>query len=205
MGSDQVVLQLQPLVREPLVVPHHRILKFVRRVEDEALSVVGAAALPAVGTESGPKHPLANVQQAVPAPPPEALWREHLRGVMKAKRQGTRFHPEEVAQPDRYFEGATRAVYVNVYERNRVARAAFVDHYHAVCQVCDVDFGERYGDIGEGFIHVHHLKPLSEIRRGYEVDAVRDLRPVCPNCHAMLHQQDPPLTIAQLRKMMRRP
>ncbi len=36
--------------------------------------------------------------------------------------------------------------------------------------------------MGEGFIHVHHLKPLSEVGYEYRVDPIRDLRPVCPNC-----------------------
>ena len=48
-----------------------------------------------------------------------------------------------------------------------------------------------YGDIGKGFIHVHHLTPLWDIRQGYEVNPVKDLRPVCPNCHAMLHRGTP--------------
>ena len=38
-----------------------------------------------------------------------------------------------------------------------------------------------------GFIHVHHLRPLSEIRGEYMVDPVADLCPVCPNCHAVIH------------------
>ncbi len=59
-----------------------------------------------------------------------------------------------------------------------------------------------YGQIGEGFIHVHHLKPLSEIGQEYEVDPIEDLRPVCPNCHAMLHRKKPPYTIEQLKDLI---
>lgn len=112
-------------------------------------------------------------------------------------------HPEEVVDPSRYVEGATRTVTVNLYERNAAARAACIAHYGTRCRVCRIDFGARYGAIGEGFIHVHHVKPLSEIRAEYVVDPIGDLRPVCPNCHAMLHRQDPPLTIADLARIMK--
>lgn len=108
--------------------------------------------------------------------------------------------PDEVSQPERYPEGATWTVTVNAYERNRKARAACVRHHGTRCAVCDMDFAERYGPIGAGFIHVHHLKQMSEVREEYEVDPVKDLRPVCPNCHAMLHR----MSLEDLRRQMRR-
>ncbi|HHO0788469.1 HNH endonuclease [Aeromonas allosaccharophila] len=64
-----------------------------------------------------------------------------------------------------------------------------------------IDFGEKYGELGKGFIHVHHMMPLSEIGEEYVVDPIKDLIPVCPNCHAMLHRRNPPLTIDDLRKL----
>lgn len=45
---------------------------------------------------------------------------------------------------------------------------------------------------------MHHLTQLSKIGQGYEVDPVNDLRPVCPNCHAMLHKRNPPYAIDKL-------
>jgi hypothetical protein len=107
-------------------------------------------------------------------------------------------HPEELADPTQYFEGAVRTVAVNAYERNRAARAKCTNHYGTGCVVCGFDFGVTYGDIGEGFIHVHHLKPLSTIKQGYEVNPIVDLRPVCANCHAMLHRRMPPYSIEEL-------
>ncbi|RME44545.1 MAG: HNH endonuclease, partial [Chloroflexi bacterium] len=59
----------------------------------------------------------------------------------------------------------------------------------------------EYGELGKGFIHVHHVIPLSEIDSRYEVDPINDLCPVCPNCHAMIHREEPPLTIKQLREI----
>lgn len=43
---------------------------------------------------------------------------------------------------------------------------------------------------------------MSQIRENYQVDPIKDLRPVCPNCHAMIHRQKEPLTIEELKKIM---
>ena len=45
-----------------------------------------------------------------------------------------------------------------------------------------------YGELGQGFIHVHHIVPISKIGKEYKIDPINDLVPVCPNCHAMLHR-----------------
>ena len=112
-------------------------------------------------------------------------------------------HPAEEAEPETYEEGATALVEVNRHERSKAARRACLKHYGAECQVCGLRFEERYGEIGEGFIEVHHEVPLSETDGTSEVDPIEDLKPVCPNCHAMLHQKTPPLTIEELRDLLR--
>lgn len=103
-------------------------------------------------------------------------------------------------------EGAVKLVTVNRYERNRFARKRCIETFGYRCSVCEIDFSERYGQVGRGFIHVHHLVPLSEIGERYEVDPVTDLRPVCPNCHAMLHHRTVvPRTIEELRRILNTP
>jgi 5-methylcytosine-specific restriction protein A len=99
-------------------------------------------------------------------------------------------------------EGMKRTVTVNAYERNGSARQKCIDHWGSQCAVCKIDFAETYGAIGDGFIHVHHLVPLASIGQTYELNPVDDLRPVCPNCHAMLHKRTPPYTIAELQEIM---
>jgi len=108
-------------------------------------------------------------------------------------------YPDELDVSEKLFEGIPKTVLVNSYERNPMARAKCIAHHGVQCVVCNFDFEKLYGDIGKGFIHVHHLTQLSEIRQGYEVDPVNDLRPVCPNCHAMLHKRNPPFTIDELK------
>jgi hypothetical protein len=95
--------------------------------------------------------------------------------------------PEEIPSGSVYNEGAVRRVDVNRYERDPGARAACIQHYGTDCFICGFSFGAVYGPLAEGFIHVHHLKPLSEIGEEYVVDPIADLRPVCPNCHAFIH------------------
>ncbi len=65
-----------------------------------------------------------------------------------------------------------------------------------------LSFGSRYGDIAEGFIHFHHLHSLSEVKEAHLVDPVKDLRTVCPNCHAVLHRREPPYSLEEVREML---
>lgn len=110
---------------------------------------------------------------------------------------------DEIDENKTYIEGAVKQVKVNVFERNTQARSMNIRRYGASCVVCGFDFGKKFGEIGEGFIHVHHLFPLSKIRKGYKLNPIDDLRPVCPNCHAMLHQKKPePYTIEELRSIL---
>jgi 5-methylcytosine-specific restriction enzyme A len=86
--------------------------------------------------------------------------------------------------------------------RRLEARNACIAHYGAVCQVCKFDFSSTYGQIGNGFIHVHHRVPIVSVGAEYKVRPLEDLVPVCPNCHAMLHRREPPLSVDELRAML---
>jgi 5-methylcytosine-specific restriction protein A len=107
--------------------------------------------------------------------------------------------PNEVEPDEPHVEGAVSQVLVNRYERDSKAREKCIRHHGARCQVCWFDFEATYGPIGDGFIHVHHLIELSKIGQAYEVDPINDLKPVCPNCHAMLHRRTPPYSLEELR------
>lgn len=111
---------------------------------------------------------------------------------------------EELEQPMLYGEGAQRTITINAFERSRAARAACLAHYGRRCCVCDFEGIDVYGAIGDGVIHVHHVIPVADMKREYVLDAIRDLRPVCPNCHAVIHSTRPALTIAQLRSALGR-
>ncbi len=101
-------------------------------------------------------------------------------------------------------EGAPTSALVTVYERDPVARQRCIQHYGPVCVVCGFSFEEVFGEQAAGYIHVHHIKAVSARGGSYEVDPVRDLRPVCPNCHAVIHLRQPPYSIATVKIMRRR-
>ena len=112
---------------------------------------------------------------------------------------------EEVETNIRFREGATSQTVINSYERNPQARKKCLEYYGTSCFVCEFDFGKTFGKIGEGFIHVHHLKPISEIREEYEINPVEDMRPVCPNCHAIIHRRDPVFSIEEMKTLLQSP
>ena len=120
-------------------------------------------------------------------------------GFTIVPKETTPTYPDEVLATEPHLEGAVRQVFVNAYERNSAAREKCIEHFGVGCQVCSIDFGELYGDFAAGFIHVHHIRPISSIGREYQVDPIADLIPVCPNCHAMLHRGVNPPSIEELR------
>ena len=99
-------------------------------------------------------------------------------------------------------EGSREKVEVNRYERSKINRAACITAKGYICQACGFDFRQKYGDIGDEYIHVHHIIPVSKLGEGYAIDPIDDLVPLCPNCHAMVHRRSPPLSIDELKLLM---
>lgn len=127
----------------------------------------------------------------------EVLWEGHVRTQgLEPLRQGFPDDDELV-----FPEGTAREITVKAFERSAAAVALCKAMKGTACRVCDVDFGRAYGQIGRGFIHVHHTKPLASRER--RRTTMRDLEPVCPNCHNMLHKRCPPFTIEELKEIMR--
>jgi putative restriction endonuclease len=111
--------------------------------------------------------------------------------------------PEEVPETDTYIEGAVCKVTINAYERNPEARIRCIERYGANSCVCGICFGAVYGVAAEGLIHVHHVRPLSEVGGEYIIDPIKDLRPVCPNCHAVIHRRVPPYSVEEVKSFLR--
>lgn len=72
---------------------------------------------------------------------------------------------------------------------------------HLACEVCDFEFTERYGDLGHGFIEVHHRKPVASLSPG-DKTRLEDLALVCANCHRMLHRRSALLSVEDLRAIV---
>ena len=112
--------------------------------------------------------------------------------------------PGEAKDVEVLREGVVCQVLVNAYERNSKARRRCIEHYGDHCAICEMSFGDVYGPIANGFIHVHHKSPVSRAEGEYNVHPVDDLVPVCPNCHAVIHRSDPPLEIDEVRAILSR-
>lgn len=75
------------------------------------------------------------------------------------------------------------------YERNPLARKMCLDYHGTACKVCGMDFGKTFGPEFAGKIEVHHIVPISEIGENYVIDPIKDLIPLCPNCHTAIHSK----------------
>lgn len=107
--------------------------------------------------------------------------------------------PDEV---EGFPEGAVTRITVNRYERDPRNRQAAIATHGEKCLACEFDFAESYGPIGHGYIVVHHTVPVSVIGPSYKIDPKTDLITLCANCHAMIHRENPPMSLDQLRSKL---
>lgn len=103
---------------------------------------------------------------------------------------------------DRYIEGAIRDVQMQRHERSPAARQACLSHYGFDCFGCGANLRRRYRGLQLELIHVHHEVPLATSQGSREVDPLTEMKPVCPNCHAVIHSRSPAYSIAELREML---
>lgn len=102
-----------------------------------------------------------------------------------------------------FIEGGRKMVYSTRYERHPELRARAIAIHGLRCLACDVDMGDIYGDLGRGYVHVHHKRPLSMLEGATALDPMKDLVPLCPNCHCMIHRpKNTVLTVNELRGIL---
>ena len=111
-------------------------------------------------------------------------------------------HMQLSQEVDNHFEGKRYSITVNAYERDPKARAKCIACYGCYCAVCGFDFEATYGNVGKGVIEVHHITPLSLINQEYQINPVKDLIPVCSNCHTIIHKRKPPYDIKEARGLL---
>jgi 5-methylcytosine-specific restriction enzyme A len=89
-------------------------------------------------------------------------------------------------------------------ERNRTASKNAKKFHGTACQACDLQFVERYGPIGEGFIEAHHLKAIGSLEEGLPVryDIAADFAVLCANCHRMIHRTADPSNLAGFKALI---
>jgi 5-methylcytosine-specific restriction protein A len=149
--------------------------------------------------------------------PDEARLRSDLKTIVRAYRaltyrggidadveSQTDIADEFVIPPQASITETRKYAYHRKVERNRTA-ARFAKKFHGNrCQACNLDFGERYGDIGKGFIEAHHLRPIAMLEEGVPVkyDVAEDFAVLCSNCHRMIHRTDDPSDLAAFRQLL---
>ena len=104
-----------------------------------------------------------------------------------------------------YIEGKPYIQYGMKYERNQALRKKAIEIHGTTCKVCGFNFKSQYGDLGEGFIEIHHIKPMFSIKKEVTVNPEDDLIPLCSNCHKMIHTNPKqPLSIDELSRIVNR-
>src|SRR5690606_17484139 len=105
-------------------------------------------------------------------------------------------------------EGGSRLVTHKKMERNPKLRRLALQHWmrkmkgEVRCLACEFSFGDMYGRAGQGFIEMHHKRPLAELKSRTR-QLPDDLIPLCSNCHRMVHRvAREPLTLSQLRGLL---
>jgi len=103
-------------------------------------------------------------------------------------------------------EGTERFGWHRHLERDaKIARRAkarrFLQTGKLACDVCSIDFAQKYGERGEGFIEAHHTKPVASLN-GKDKTLIRDIALVCSNCHRMLHKGKTLLSVSELKALV---
>lgn len=100
-------------------------------------------------------------------------------------------------------EGKKVAYFGVRYERSPKLRRQAIAIHGVACNACGFDFGKAYGEHAKGFIHVHHVKPISEFEGDQVVDPATDLITLCANCHAAVHKRpNELLSVEQLKSIL---
>lgn len=108
--------------------------------------------------------------------------------------------PEETLSAN---EGRRLRIAVNAFERDERLRGACLRKFGFACSVCGILLSDVYGCEATGIVHVHHLEPLATRKGRGTPTKTADLRPVCPNCHAVIHARTPAFSIDEVKQMLR--
>ena len=115
-------------------------------------------------------------------------------------------------EDDMVLEGSTSVKETLIRKRSHRLRSAAIDHYRKsngkiYCEVCGFCFEDVYGEIGKGFVEIHHTKPVYQYSddgfESYLTEAIKRVKPLCANCHRMIHYNvKRPLSLEELKKIV---
>lgn len=101
-------------------------------------------------------------------------------------------------------EGKPTQQLTTKYERSPKLREQALLIHGYTCKACNFNFEEFYGEYAKGFIHIHHIEPLS-LSMEKVVNPETDLIPLCANCYAIIHRKkDKTLTLDELKRLIKK-
>jgi len=103
-----------------------------------------------------------------------------------------------------YNEGKLIVRTIHERRRNRSlvedAKALFkTKHGQLYCEACGFSFSDSYGI---EYIEAHHIRQMASYDNEQTV-SIDDLVLLCANCHRMVHTRTPPLSLEELRALLR--
>jgi len=157
--------------------------------------------------------------ETIPATRAKNYWRDGVRPVSQADYDAilsyAKFSPSQdeavvsSTEEDAYIfesfsEGSKTSYFGTRYERRKDLRIKAIAFHGLDCKACGFDFEQAYGEHAKGFIHVHHVVPISEYGGEQTVNPETDLVTLCANCHAVVHRKrDMTLSVDELKGMLR--
>jgi 5-methylcytosine-specific restriction protein A len=105
--------------------------------------------------------------------------------------QDLHVEPDQKPDNDGYQEGQRAWREASYSARNPMLVQAAKRHHGTVCQACGFNFAARYGDLGK----------MADV--GRRTSIVNDVEVLCANCHRMVHRLKIPLTLAELRDIIK--
>jgi len=129
--------------------------------------------------------------------------KDALLGIYSEKSINSKLPEDFFGETITFTEGKQKSVLTTIYERNPKAREACLKHHGYKCKICGFDFEEKYGPIGKGIIHVHHVNKVSYTNKEHNIDPIKELIPLCPNCHTVVHSRKEIFSIAEMKEIIK--
>ncbi len=96
---------------------------------------------------------------------------------------------DSLSEEETFPEGGKKTGFVNYYERNQSLRTAAIRIHGTTCKACGFNFREKYGEHGEDYIEVHHLRPVRTLTKKVNINPKKDMTVLCSNCHRIIHRE----------------
>ncbi|WP_085592316.1 HNH endonuclease [Pseudomonas sp. B14(2017)] len=157
--------------------------------------------------------------ETIPASHRSNYWRDGVRPISQSDYDAILSHATllpsraDAAVPDTEddpltfesaSEGSKTSYFGTRYERRKDLRVKAIAIHGLDCKACGFDFEQAYGEHAKGFIHVHHVVPISDFGGEKAVNPETDLVTLCANCHAVVHRKrDKTLSVDELKGMLR--